>query len=325
MSGGLLQLAGAVIDLVHRVGALPASGEEVEASDLLITAGGGFNAMAAARRAGATVTYGGALGTGLFADVLARALAAEGIALANPRRVGIEQGTCVVVVEANGERSFITHHGAERQIDRARLDSLGAERFDWVLLSAYALFKPHSAAAFLPWLQSLPRPPQLFFDPGPVVGGIPRAAIDTAMRRADWVSANRREAQCLTALTNPREQVQALAAGRAGAIVRDGAAGCWLATAGAVEQVAGFSVECIDSTGAGDTHAGAFLAALMQGHRPLAAAVFANAAAALSTTRQGPATAPEAGAVLDFLKQHGVALEAVAPAMGPAQPATAAI
>ena len=62
MSGSLLQLSGIVVDLVHRVDHLPAPGEEVETSEFRMTAGGGFNAMAAARRMGVHVSYGGMLG-----------------------------------------------------------------------------------------------------------------------------------------------------------------------------------------------------------------------------------------------------------------------
>jgi sugar/nucleoside kinase (ribokinase family) len=48
----------------------------------------------------------------------------------------------------------------------------------------------------------------------------------------------------------------------------------------------------VDSTGAGDAHAGVFLAALADGLDPAAAARRANAAAALAVTLPGPATSP---------------------------------
>ena len=50
-------------------------------------------------------------------------------------------------------------------------------------------------------------------------------------------------------------------------------------------------VNAVDATGAGDTFAGALLARLLAGEDPLAAARYANAAAALSTTGYG-AVAP---------------------------------
>jgi sugar/nucleoside kinase (ribokinase family) len=52
------------------------------------------------------------------------------------------------------------------------------------------------------------------------------------------------------------------------------------------------AVTAVDSTGAGDAHAGVFLAALADGLDPAEAARRANAAAALAVTRRGPATAP---------------------------------
>jgi sugar/nucleoside kinase (ribokinase family) len=51
-------------------------------------------------------------------------------------------------------------------------------------------------------------------------------------------------------------------------------------------------VRAVDSTGAGDAHAGVFLAALADGLSPADAARRANAAAALAVTRPGPATSP---------------------------------
>ena len=52
------------------------------------------------------------------------------------------------------------------------------------------------------------------------------------------------------------------------------------------------AVHAVDTTGAGDAHAGVFLAALADGLSPADAARRANAAAALAVTRPGPATSP---------------------------------
>ena len=52
------------------------------------------------------------------------------------------------------------------------------------------------------------------------------------------------------------------------------------------------TVRAVDTTGAGDAHAGVFLAALADGLSPADAARRANAAAALAVTRPGPATSP---------------------------------
>ena len=307
MSARLLQLSGVVVDLVHRVTALPAPGQDVESPDLLIAAGGGFNAAAATRRMGLEVCYGGRLGTGVFAEIAAAALVREGIALVPQNRVPMDQGSCVVLVDARAERTFVSHHGAEREVTAAGLAALDAAAFDWLLLSGYALCKPQSAAAFQRWLPSLGAGPVLLFDPGPVIAEIPPEALRAALDRADWLSLNRDEAAALAPGLEADAAARSLAMGRAGALVRVGAGGCWLSVAGeAAVHVAGFAVETIDTNGAGDAHVGAFIAAMAMGFAPEQAALVANAAAALSTTRPGPATAPDLETTRAFLADRGL-------------------
>ena len=307
---GLLQLSGIVVDLVHVIDRLPAPGEEVETSAFRMTAGGGFNAMAAARRMGINVTYGGVLGQGPLANIARQGLDEELIRIASSRRAAIDQGSCAVLVDQSGERSFITHHGAEREVDVGHLEGLGASSHEFALLTGYSLYKPGSAAAFVAWLSTLARPPLVFFDPGPVVGDLPRAALEKVMLRADWISANATEARVLTGEADPARAVVLLSAGRQGALVRRGADGCWLGLAGEVTHVPGFAVNAIDTNGAGDTHDGVFIAALILGFGPLDAAIIANAAAALSTTSFGPATAPKAHDIRRFLAARGATFAA---------------
>jgi len=302
MSGGLLQMSGVVIDFVHRVKRLPASGEEVESESAALLAGGGFNAMAAARRLGVEVAYGGTLGTGPFADIARAALEREGIPALLHSPANIDQGVCVVLVDASGERSFVSHHGAERAVTSATLAAIPAAEYGWVSLSGYSLYNPRCADAFAAWLETLPRGPRFLFDPGPIVADITQRRLEAALARADWVSANRREAAVLTGSDDPAEAAEALAKKREGALVRAGEAGCWLALAcREAEHVPGFDVTAVDTTGAGDAHDGAFVAAMLEGRAPRDAALIANAAAAISVTRQGPATAPTRPEVDDFL------------------------
>jgi sugar/nucleoside kinase (ribokinase family) len=85
-------------------------------------------------------------------------------------------------------------------------------------------------------------------------------------------------------------------------LVRTGPDGCLLDFS-ATEPLAvpGFPVTEVDSNGAGDTHTGTFIAALAAGTDAAEAARRANAAAAISVTRRGPATAPTATELAQFL------------------------
>lgn len=305
MTARLFQLSGVIVDLIYDIPGLPAAGDEVESTNFHTAAGGGFNAAAAARRLGVEVVYAGSLGTGTFSDIAAAALAAEGIPLAHADRAAMDQGHCIALVDARAERTFVSYHGAERHITEAQLAKLPVRDEDWLLLTGYSLYKKSSADVFVPWLRTLPRGPRLLFDPGPVVGGIATDILDIAMARADWVSVNAREASTLTGATQAAAAAEMLSQGRAGAIVRTGADGCWLSERGRrVCHAPGFDIAVRDSNGAGDTHDGAFIAAMMAGFAPGQSAVFANAAAALSTTVPGPATCPRLRAVNAFLSER---------------------
>ena len=79
---------------------------------------------------------------------------------------------------------------------------------------------------------------------------------------------------------------------------------------GGTRTVPGFKVEAVDTNGAGDTHIGAFVSALSQSKSPCEAARYANAAAALSVTRQGGSSAPTDSEILEFLAERGEATTA---------------
>lgn len=296
----LVQFSGVCVDLVYRVEAVPAPGTEaVVRGAAVLTAGGGFNAMVAARRAGMPVGFAGTLGSGPLAETCAAGLAAEGISILRPRLPGMDQGCCTVLVDATGERTFIASEGADGQVSDADLAGLALYEDDWLLISGYSLTYPRSRAALTRWLLAHPEGLNLLFDPCPQVALIPGDILAAVMQAASWVSANETEAAFLTGLADPAEAAGALAEGRKGALVRSGEAGCHLAMPGRpVRHIPPLEVEAIDTNGAGDCHTGYFLALLARGAPPDRAARLANIAAALSTTIEGPATAPDLTSVL---------------------------
>jgi sugar/nucleoside kinase (ribokinase family) len=111
----LISLGNVIIDIVAEVPALPERGGDMLASRAALEVGGGFNLMAAAARQGLEVGYAGALGHGPFGDLARSALAAEGIALLLPENATEQRdiGFDVVLVDAGGERTFVTAVGAE--------------------------------------------------------------------------------------------------------------------------------------------------------------------------------------------------------------------
>jgi sugar/nucleoside kinase (ribokinase family) len=324
----MLHVGSVVVDVVLDVPAIPARGDDVLARATEVTPGGGFNVMAAAVAQGLPVAYAGAYGSGPFAALALAALADRGVAVLQPPKPG-DTGFVVTIVDAGGERTFLTSRGAESTLTAGDLGRVRAGPRDAVYVSGYGLLDP-GAAAIAAWLSRAGERAKVFLDPGPLAGDIPRDVLEPVMRRADWLTCNAREAARLTGQADPAVAARVLAQARAegglvggaaggvgpagggpeggaaggsrpparrgGIVVRTGAAGCLLVAAGdddrAPVRVPGFPVTVVDTTGAGDTHTGTFIAALARGADPVAAARTANAAAALSVTRHGPATAP---------------------------------
>lgn len=303
----LLHLGNVLVDIVLYVPNLPEPGGDVLATGDQITAGGGLNVMAGARRQGLRTTYAGMHGTGPFGDLARAQLAAAGIEIHQPPYPDGDTGFTVALVDGSGERTFATSPGAEARLGPARLADLRPGPADVVYVGGYGLRYPESGPALAGWLATVDPSVCVVVDPGPLVAEIPSPVLDAALDRADWWSCNLREARAMTGAADPEAALAALArrTGRAGVVVRTGPDGCLLATPDGHHHVPGFPVTAVDTNGAGDTHVGAFVAALTAGLSSVDAARRANAAAALAVTRRGPATAPTPAEVDAFLAGHG--------------------
>ncbi len=92
-----------------------------------------------------------------------------------------------------------------------------------------------------------------------------------------------------------------LRAGYRGVVLKLGQLGCYVATEKLRAAVPAFEVAAVDTTAAGDTFNAAFAVFLAEGAPILEAAMFANAAAAISVTRPGAQNSIPARAEVDSL------------------------
>lgn len=291
----LLHTGQVIVDLVMALDTLPATGGDVLAQSASFEAGGGFNVMAAARRNGLPVVYLGRHGSGRFGDLARAAMQAEGVEMAQAASTGKDTGLCVSLTEASTERTFISHIGAEGDLSAEDLAGVVPRADDYVYVSGYSLLLDGKAQALLDWLLALPREITVVFDPGPLVKAPDSALMAALLPRIDIWTSNGPEALAFTGAGTLAEALRDLnrhLPAEALLVVRDGPNGCWVSRQGKAEHVPGFQVQAVDSNGAGDAHAGVFLAGLAEGLTPAVAARRANAAAALAVTRWGPATSP---------------------------------
>jgi sugar/nucleoside kinase (ribokinase family) len=294
-AGRLVLVGGVIVDTVVAVEALPARGGDVLGRDFLQAVGGGFNVLAAASRQGMATAYAGRFGSGPLGVQARAALEAEGVELLLPEPLPGETGVCLVMVDAGGERTMVTVEGVEADLGPADLARLEIHPEDTVYLSGYELAYPH-AVVLGEWLGTADFEADLVFDPGPLVADLEPALLEAALARAAWLSLSAAEAEALTGAGSPvTAAIACLDRGPRlrGAIVRTGAEGCVLAERDEeLMRIAAYPAKAIDTTGAGDAHVGAFLAALARGASPGEACVWGNAAASVVVGRRGPSQAP---------------------------------
>ena len=280
----MVSLGSALLDVSMRIPGLPPKGGDAFADVGFSMIGGGHNTDSAAARLGLPVVHVGSIGTGLSSEQYLLEAAKDGITFAGRVLEDRDLGICVTLFEPDGERTFITHAGAEHQLSLDFLKSLKLGPTDAVYLTGYELFHPGSGKPLGEWLLSNPlNGAALFFDPTSVVDQIDQEVLE-------WI---RREAFVITVNEWEFEKLQPRATDRALFVRRIGAEGSEMYEAAQLRhKVAGVLVEVVDTTGAGDVHTGALIAALAAGKNWPESLEVANRAAAFCVTKFGGPTGP---------------------------------
>ena len=125
------------------------------------------------------------------------------------------------------------------------------------------------------------------------------AIVQRTAELSDIILPGLEDAQALTGLNDPNAICDLyLELGIGTVALTMGAQGALIATSNKRKQLAPHLINCVDATGAGDAFDGAFLARIAAGDDVFDAALYANAAAALSTTGFGAiASIPKPGDV----------------------------
>jgi sugar/nucleoside kinase (ribokinase family) len=280
----LVGLCSALVDLTMAVPALPERGGDVVATSSGSSVGGGLNVLAAAVAAGLPAAYAGGHGSGPFGDRVRAALVAHGIDVLLEADPDEDTGYTVVLVDGDGERTFVTTVGAEGHLTAAALSAYRPVEGDAVYLSGYDLAYPHGpvvAAA----VSGLPDHAVVLLDPGPLVAEIEPRLLAAVLARTTWVSLNAREAALWTGRSDATDAIVDLlsrAPRVTGVVLRRGGEGCLVQVRDrtTVDVPAAAVHPVVSTNGAGDVHVGTFLAALAGGQDPREAAAAANSAAA---------------------------------------------
>ena len=277
-------------DLVQTVERVPRPGETLRGGNLETFAGGkGANQAFAAGRMGARTAMIGQVGDDSLGKLLLDSLRSAGVDTAAVGLADRPTGAATILVLPSGENLIVISPGANATLSPklavARLADLDGAGFLLCQLET-PIETVEKALAF-----AKEKGVTTILDPAPA-----RTLSRDVLGNVDLLTPNETEALTLLGAAADKietiEQAEAaakqlLALGVGTVVLKLGPQGCLVAGDGFCEAIAGFSVEAVDTTAAGDTFNGALAVGLVEGKVLPEAARFANAAAALSTTRAG--------------------------------------
>ncbi len=295
------------LDLVASTQRIPIGGETVSGLTFRTFPGGkGANQAVAAARLGGSVNMLGKLGEDAFGVQLRDSLEESNVNTAAVEVVSGSSGVALITTDARGENAITVVAGANALLSPADLDAnIDIIRGAGILLTQLEI--PFETVEHLAEIAAREEVP-LMLDPAPA-----RALPRSLMECVDWLTPNETETEILMGrrpgeLSDESIEDSAnslLDRGSRNVILKLGRRGCYVALADGTRQlVPAHPVSAVDTTAAGDAFNGAFAVALMSGQRPVAAACWASAVAAISVTRAGAqASMPTAGEVESFLDE----------------------
>ncbi|GAB6946669.1 carbohydrate kinase family protein [Vulcanisaeta sp. JCM 16161] len=302
----VLSMGNLNLDIYVKTDAIPRPDESIDAYETYMGGGGSAaNFSVAVARLGLGSRFLGSVGNDQFGNMLIKELESEGVDTRFIKRISHEKtGTVIVIVGLDGSKRMIRYSGA----------NLGLTPSDITNDVMNGVAHVHVALGRIEIIETAKRIAKSMGLTVSVDGGTPLAkkgldVIKDVMNNVDIWFMNSFEARELGHSENvvraaeniaSRVRVREL-------IVTLGPRGALLFRDGEVKYSDAFKVPPVDTTGAGDTFAAAYVVASVLDLDPIDKLIFANAAASLKVTRRGARSSPKLSEVIDFLESLGYA------------------
>ena len=278
-----------VIDLAVQTPRLPTRGETLLADNFKIGPGGkGANAAVAVQRAGGAAVLVGCIGDDDFGRMEMAALQAEGVAVdAVAIHPEASTGVGIAMIDADGENTILGVLGANDYLssdDVKQALALHRDALNGILVNFEVPEPAVDAAVQLGVDYGVP----VIVDAGPARPYTPETWQDCTI-----LTPNEQETETLVGypvsddMTAEQAARELLGMGPSAVVLHRGAHGALLVTAADTIHIPSFSVDVVDTTGAGDAFSGALSVAVAEGLPLVDAIRRANAAGALTATRLG--------------------------------------
>lgn len=283
MGGHIIVVGSLNMDLVIRAPRHPEPGETILGSDFKTFLGGkGANQAVAAARLGGSVKMIGQVGEDSFGDSLFEGVTAEGIEtrhiLREPREA---TGVALITVDNAGQNTIVVASGANAKLTPVDVSN-AEEAFEGANVLLLQLESPLPAISKAIELAKR-------HEMKVVLNPAPAQMLQTKLlSQVDYLIPNQSELALLSGVDGIDTGVSCLRGlGVTNLIVTLGYQGVLVVEKNKETQIRSYDVEVVDTTAAGDAFVGAFAVALTEGKTTIEAAVFGNAAGALTVTRSG--------------------------------------
>lgn len=283
------------MDLVAYADAAPARGETVTGRAFRMIPGGkGANQAIAAARAGAPVTFIGAVGDDAFGPRLRETLVAAGVDVTHLRQVEGPSGIAHITVDGRGGNAIVVVPGANGAMTGPGEAEVAAISRTGVLLLQLELPLEAVIAAAR---EARAVGVSVILTPAPA-RPLPGELLDAV----DVIVPNQHEAAAITGVAEPERALDALLERVPEVVITLGEEGVLYGSRdGERLRVPAVKVRAVDTTAAGDTFVGALAVARAEGRPPGQALRFASAAAALSVRKEGASTSMPGRAEIEEL------------------------
>lgn len=298
------------LDIIAQTLRIPSPGETVLSTNLSYRTGGkGANQAVAAYRAGAEVTFIGAVGDDDFGRQMLEELRSTG--LTHDRistSAGTPSGVAIIVVDRRAANTVTVAPGANQSINAHDV----AHHLDECLPSAAVLVLQGEisleTAAYAARRASRTGT-RVIFNASPLgLAENSPASLRSLLSETDVLVVNESEARELAGRDGTAQEIAAVLRefGPEEVVMTLGSHGAVVADAEGVVLVPAFTVDDIDTTGAGDAFCGVLAAELASGSLTISAIRVASAAGALATTKLGAQeAAPQRETIEQFLRERG--------------------
>lgn len=297
----IINLGSLNIDKTYQVDHIVKPKETISARRCYAGCGGkGLNQSVALARAGALTYHAGLVGRD--GDCLIRTLKEAGVKTDFVRTADGDSGHAIIQLDDSGENSIITCSGANGMVDEAYIDEV-LENFgagDLLLLQNEISHVDHAIVA------ARKKGMTVAINLSPITGG----CFGYHLEDVDFFILNEVEAAALADISwepsqDPEDLVRAVLAKypQSRCVVTLGEQGAFYGDGSGICHQAAYRVKPVDTTSAGDTFCGYFLARIAAGGSVETALAEASAASAIAVGRKGAsASIPKHSEVEEFLR-----------------------